>query len=188
MGAGGLRAASPGCQKRQRKLGSGVGGKGEPVFSPAAHPIPRQPAGQDGATPNLASPRGGTGCRPPPGLPLRGPGTSWKEEGKGRRREGLRELGRPAGGDLRPSAWLGTGLSIATACARAPARMSVRALVCVRGSGLAGLLGRGWGISSPGRGGQGSSLRNRGGGRPFRRCWGLGDLGTRRQAPAEQEG
>ena len=122
MGAGGLRAAMPGCQKRERKLGSGVGGKGEPGSSPAAHPSPTQPAGQEGATPNPASPRGGTGCRPPPGRPPRGPGTSWKEEVKGRRREGPREPGRPAGGDLRPSAWLGTGLSIATA--RARARMS----------------------------------------------------------------
>lgn len=173
MGAGGLRAASPGCQKRQRKLGSGGRGQGEPVFSPAAHPSPRQPAGQDGAT-DLASPPGVQGADPLPGLPLRGPGTSWKRRERGGEAGGPQRAGEACGrGPAALVAWLGTGLSAQPClCARARAHVCARARLC--GSGLAGLLGRGWGISSPGRGGQGSSLRNRGGGGLFG-----GALGTR---------
>ena len=117
-----------------------------------------------------------------------GPVPPGKRRGKGRRREGPRRApaggggrtadrgagreGRPAGGDLPPSAWLGTGLSIATACARARARLCA-------GECAAGPPRPAWGdLRTPGAGDRESSPGQEG--RPFLRCWGLRAVRGRR--------
>ena len=91
------------------------------------------------------------------------------------------------------------------ACGRGPAALSLagnrplhsnrpcaRAHVCVRARLCAEEWARGppwpgWGDLEPWGRGTGKFSPEQGG-RPFRRCWGLWDLGTRRQAPAKQGG